>query len=85
MNIGVAVLAACAHAAEHRLYVALRASDVLVQAPQRVTGVVMIKLGDRADGLPALGRVTVLAGDVQIAMWAISPRCALIRRAAKRA
>ena len=74
MNIGVAVLAARTHIAEHRLHVALRASHVLVKAAQRVMGAVVIKFGNGADRLPALRSVTVLAGNVQIAMRAMTYR-----------
>ena len=79
VNIGMAVLAARAHIAEHRLHVALRTSHVLVKAAQRVTGAVVIKFGNGADRLPALRSVAVLAGNVQIAMRAIGTRGTLVR------
>ena len=85
MNIGVAVLAAGADVAEHGLHVALRTDHILVQPAQRVTGSVVIEFGDRADRRPALCRVAVLAGNVQIAMWAMGSRGALVRPARKRA
>jgi len=50
---------------------ALRAGHILVQAAQRVTGLVVIKLGNGANWLPALSGMTVLAGNIQIAMWAM--------------
>jgi len=85
MNIGVAVLAAVAHVVEHRLYMALRAGHILVQAAQRVTGLVVIKLGNGANWLPALSGMTVLAGNIQIAMWAMGFGRALVRPAHERA
>jgi hypothetical protein len=85
MNVGVAVLAAGARVAEYRLHVALCARHVLVKAAQRVTGLVVIKFGKGADRLPAIRCVTVLAGNIQIAVWAMSSRGALVRPARKRA
>ena len=85
VNIGVAVLAACAHVAEHRLHMALRTRHILVQTPQRITGLVVIEFRDGADRLPALPGVTVLTGNVQIAMWAMGTSGALVRPARKRA
>ena len=85
VNIGVAVLAACAHVAEHRLHMALRTRHILVQTPQRITGLVVIEFRDGADRLPALRGVTVLTGNVQIAMWAMGTSGALVRPARKRA
>ncbi len=83
MNIGVAVLAACAHIAKHRFHVALRTRYVLVKSPQRVTGSVVIEFGNRADRRPAIRCVTVLAGNIQIAVWAVGSRDAPIRPARK--
>jgi len=85
MNVGVAILAASAHIAEHHLDVALDASHILVQAPQRITSLVVIEFGNRTDRLPPLRRVAVLTGNIQVAMWAIRTRSALVRRARKRA
>lgn len=85
MNVGVAILAASAHIAEHHLHVALDASHILVQAPQRIPSLVVIEFGNRTDRLPALRRVTVLTGYIQAAMWAIRTSSALARRARKRA
>jgi hypothetical protein len=65
--------------------VALRTGHVLVKATQRVTGSVVIEFGDRADWRPALCRVAVLAGNIQIAMGAMGSRGALVRSARKRA
>jgi hypothetical protein len=85
MNVGVAVLAACGHVAEHRLHVALRTRHILVQAAQRITGPVVIEFRNGADRLPALCGVTVLTGEVQIAMGAMGTGGTLDRPARKRA
>lgn len=61
MNVGVAVGAIFADVGENRLDVALRAWDFFVHAAQRVFRLVVIKLGNDADGAPSSGRVTVLA------------------------
>ena len=85
MNIGVAVLAAVAHVVEHRLYMALRAGHILVQAAQRVTGLVVIEFRNGANWLPALSGMAVLAGNIQIAVWAMGFGRALVRPAHERA
>jgi len=84
MNIGVAVGAILAGVGEHRLNVALRARHILVQAAQRITRLVVIEFGDGADRLPSLCRVTVLAGNVQIAVRAMSARSGALRRSARK-
>jgi hypothetical protein len=84
MNIGVAVLAACAHVAEHRLHVALRAPHILVKTAQRVVSMVVIEFRNSPDRPPALRGVTVLTGNVQTAMWAMRSGGALARPARKR-
>ena len=54
VNIGMAVLAALSDVAEYRLYVTLGALHLLVHAAQRITGLVVIELGNGADRVPAL-------------------------------
>ena len=85
MNIGVAVLAASAHVAEHRFHMALSAGHILVQAAQRVTGLVVIEFRNGANWLPALSGMAVLAGNIQIAVWAMGFGRALVRPAHERA
>jgi hypothetical protein len=85
MNIGVAVLAASAHVAEHRFHMALRAGHILVQAAQGVTGLVVIEFRNGANWLPALSGMAVLAGNIQIAVWAMGFGRALVRPAHERA
>jgi len=70
VDIGVAVGALLAHVGEHRLGVALGATDSLVHAAQRKSGLVMVELGDTADWLPSVQGVAVLAGNIQGAVWA---------------
>jgi len=53
VDIGVAVGAFLAHVCEHRLGVALRATDPLVHAAQRKAGLVVVKLRNIAYWLPS--------------------------------
>lgn len=68
VNIGVTILAALADAGEYRLDVTLGTRDGLMHPTQRILRPVVIKLGNRADGFPCVGGVTVLAGYVQVAV-----------------
>lgn len=60
MNIGVAVGAMGADIAEHEADVTLDAGDFLVHAAQWITGLIVIKLGQGANGLPTGKRVAIL-------------------------
>src|ERR1039457_5883561 len=84
MNVGVAVLAAGAHIVEHGLNVALDTGDILVHAAQRIMALIVIEFGNGADRSPARWRVTVLAWNVQNAVWAMGARGALGRAARER-
>jgi len=68
MNVRVAVAATGPRVREHRLGMALRAGNVLVHAPQRKAGFVVIELRNSTDRLPSHRRVAVLAWDIKIAM-----------------
>jgi len=68
VNVGVAVSTLHPHIREHQVGVALPASDFLVHAAQRIFRLVMIELGDVADGLPPGKRMAVLTGDRKIAV-----------------
>ena len=70
VNIRVAVGAVRSHIGEHHFGVALRATDALVKAAQWILGLVVIKLGNGADRLPSDRRMTVLAGNGQVAVRA---------------
>jgi hypothetical protein len=61
VNVRVAFFTILAYIGEYRLDVALRALHFFVHAPQRITRLVVIEFGNRANGLPACGGVTVLA------------------------
>lgn len=74
MNVGVAVGTVRSGVREHRLGMTLGTSHSLVQAAKRVFRCVVIELWNRADGLPACGRMAVLARDIQIAMGAARDR-----------
>jgi len=83
VNVSVAVLAAQAHVAEHRLHVALRTRHILVQSAQRVMGLVVIEFRNRANRLPALCGVTVLTGNGQISVRTTRTCGTLVRPARK--
>jgi hypothetical protein len=83
MYVGVAVLAACTHVAENRLHMALCARYILMQAAQRIMGLIVIEFRDGANRLPTVRGVTVLAGDVQFAMRTMATGGARIRPARK--
>jgi len=68
VNVRVALFAILADIGKHRLDVALVALHFFMQAPQRVIRLVVIEFRNRANGLPARGRVTVLARNRQ---WAV--------------
>ena len=84
VNVSVTVLAPRSDVRKHRLHVALRARNVLVHAPQRVVGLVVIEFGDGADGLPGLCGVAILTGNIQAAVWATRAGIALSLPARKR-
>lgn len=74
MNIGVAIVAALSDVRKDRLDVALDAGDRLMHAPQRISSLVVIELGNRTDRLPSVWCVTVLAGNIQIAVRTVRSR-----------
>jgi hypothetical protein len=74
MNVGVAVGTVRSGVREHRLGMTLGTSHSLVQAAKRIFRRVVIELRNRADRLPACGRMAVLAGDIQVAMGAARDR-----------
>ena len=61
MNISVTVGTLSAYIAEDRLGMALGAFHPGMHAPQRIAGLVVIELGNRADRLPTCLRMAVLA------------------------
>jgi hypothetical protein len=85
VKVSVAILATCAHVAEHWFHMALRTCDVLVHSPQRIMSLIVIKFRNSADGFPAIRGVTILAGYVQVAMRTVCSRRILIRPARERA
>lgn len=64
MNVGVAIGAVRPGVREHRLSMTLRTRHSLVQATQRVFGLVVIEFRDCANRLPPRGRMAVLARDI---------------------
>ena len=70
VDVCVATGAVVADVGEYRSYVALRAADPLMHAPQGKPGLVMVELGYAADRLPAAQRVAILARDVERAVRA---------------
>jgi hypothetical protein len=61
VNVCVTIRTVLADVGENWLHMALRALNFFVHSSQRIAGLVVIKLGNRANRAPARGRVTVLA------------------------
>ena len=80
VDVGVTVGALLPDIGEHRLAVALRASDVLVHPAQRVARGAVVELGIVPDRFPAGERVAVLARNRQRAVWAARGRGGLLLR-----
>jgi hypothetical protein len=70
VNVSVAVGTVHSGIRKHRLGMTLGASHALVQAAKRIFCCVVIELGNRADGLPACGRMAVLARNIEVAVGA---------------
>lgn len=49
----------------------IHAADFRVHPAQRKTCLGVIKLGNCPDGFPALRRMAILAGDIQLSVWAV--------------
>ena len=71
VNIGVAILAALAHVAEHHLFVTLGAGYRLVHAAKRITGLIMIEFGDRSDRPPSARSMAILTRNRESAVGAM--------------
>lgn len=80
VHIGVAVLTILSYVREDRFHVALGALDFFMHSAQRITGLVVVKLGNRLDRPPSRSRVTVLARDGKPSMRTLSRVTALILR-----
>lgn len=65
VDVFVAVLAVFPNIGENWLYVALRALHLFVHSPQRILGLVVIELRNRADRPPTRCVMTVFARDRQ--------------------
>ena len=72
VDIGVAVRTFGAHVREDRLGMATRAGNLAVHAAQWVPCLIVVKLWNAANGLPAAERVAILAGNVEVAVRAPS-------------
>ncbi len=79
VDIGVAIGAPASDITEHQLGMALRTGDVLVHAPQRIPGLIVVKFRDAADGPPSAEGVTVLTRDVQGAVRTVRSGARLLR------
>lgn len=79
VNVGVAIGAFQAYVAEDRLRVALDASHALVHAPQRITRLIVVELWKISNRLPSIQRVTVLARNIEGAVWTSRLRVRLLR------
>lgn len=60
VDIGVTILAVLARIGEHWLAVALRALHLFVHAAKGILGLIVVELGNGANGTPARGGMTVL-------------------------
>jgi len=83
VNVGVAVLAAQPHVAEHRLHVTLCAGNGLMHASQRVASLIVIELRNGADGSPCICRVAVLTGNIQVPVRTVRAFVGLRLRASR--
>ncbi|MBV8052539.1 MAG: hypothetical protein JOZ80_15220 [Acidobacteriaceae bacterium] len=72
MNIGVAILAALPNVAENGFHVTLGTGNRLMHAKQRISGLIVVEFGHCANGLPCVRSVTVLTGNVEVTVWAMS-------------
>jgi hypothetical protein len=54
-----------------------------VHAAQRISRLIMIKFGNRANGLPSGRRVAILTRQVQIAVWTVRTSGALHLRTSR--
>ena len=70
VNVGVTISAFHAHVTEYRLGVTRRASHLFMQAAQRETSLVVVKLWNTADRFPAAEGVAILARNVERSVWA---------------
>ena len=77
MNVRVAIGAPGTDVGKYRFGVTLRASYARMHPAQGITSSVVIEFRNRADRLPPNCGVTVLAGNVQISVWASCLRVAL--------
>src|SRR5215470_12025966 len=72
MNVCVAILATLADVGKHHLYVASCASHSSMHAAQRIAGLTVIELRNRADRPPSIRGMAILAGNCQLAMRTVS-------------
>lgn len=63
MNIRMAIRAALTNVFEYEAKMALRARNICMHAPKRVSGLIVIKLRIRPNRFPTCVRVALLAGD----------------------
>lgn len=69
VQIGVAILAILPNVGEDRVDVAILASHSRVQAPQRVTSLVVIKLRSGANRFPGRRRMATLTSNLHRTVW----------------
>jgi len=74
VNIGVAILAACADIVEDHLDVTLGAGYRRVHAAKGIAGLIVIEFWDGADRLPSTSGVAILTRNGQIAVRAMRAR-----------
>ena len=74
VNVGMAVGALASDVGEHGVAVALHAGHVFVHATQGIARFVVVEFWNAPDRLPSGKRVTVLAGNAEIAVRAVRGR-----------
>ena len=79
VDVRVAIGTLGAHICEHQADMALRARYALVQTHQGIAGFVVVKFEDFTQRLPRSGGVAVFAGQLQVAMGAVTTRRSLPR------
>lgn len=80
----MAVLATPSDIGEDGFYVTLSTGQGLVHAAQRILCLVVIKLGNRTDGLPAIRRMAILAWDIEVSVGAVRASAGNLRPSRRR-
>jgi len=77
VNVGMTILAAFSNVGENGPGMTFGTRNRLVQAAQRILRLIVIEFRNRTNRPPCLGRVAILARNVEIAMRAMRPSSSL--------